>query len=239
MSEPVEMAWPEWWRYFAKRYKVSRDSADHVVIIGPTNTGKTTLALKIAELRRYVIVLGCKPFDSDPELRRLTRRDGYHLLRTWELPSPQFRPRVLAWPTYRGRHDRGHQRAVFTSLFDQAYSAGGWHIVAEELPHLMRLGMKDVLVEHLTMGRSLASGLIGCSQRPRNIPVEALSSAQHVFLFCTNDYEDLKRIGGLNGVDSRVVRETVARLGRDYRFLHVDTRTGDLTVSRVDRKAKT
>lgn len=239
IDAPPEVPWSEWWPRFAREYRVSGDSADHVTIIGPTGTGKTTLALKLAELRRYVVVLGCKP--RDKELAAATS-DYYRVpesdLRAGAgLPSPALAPRVLVWPTHSrdDRADRARHRETFGAVLDGAYSAGGWHVVAEEAPHLIDLGLADRLTRSLRMGRSMASGLILCTQRPRGIPYEAISGAQHLIIFGTNDYEDLRRLGGMNGVDPRVVRETVAGLGRSYRFLHVNTRTRMLTISRFDR----
>jgi hypothetical protein len=227
-----EMRWRDWLAMFAGAYHVSAESADHVTIIGPTGTGKTTLAMAIGQLRRYTIALGCKP--RDPQLARLARDDGYVRADDGELPSPRLNPHVLVWPAYAGLTSKPVQRDVFGRVFNQAFSVGGWHLICEEAPHLVDLGLGPDIRQHLRMGRSMSAGLILCTQRPRGLPLEAMSNAQHLILFGTNDYEDLRRLGGLNGVDPLIVRETVARLGRDYRFLHVNTRTGKLAVSRYD-----
>lgn len=234
---PPFVPWADWYPRFAKAYKVDRTSADHVTIIGPTGTGKTVLAMKIADLRRYVVVLGCKP--KDAQLAKMTKARGYRRQTTGELPSGGRAARKLVvWPKYRGVEDRPRQLAAFDTVFDRAFDAGGWHIVAEEAPHLVDLGMERRLRQHLRMGRSTASGLILCTQRPRGLPYEAISGAQHLLFFGTNDDEDLKRLGGMNGVSSREVRHAVSNLGRSYVFLHVDTRTGTLVRSRYDPPPK-
>lgn len=235
LGRPVaRMAWSEWFAYFAGAYRVTAHSADHVTIIGPTGTGKTTLALELATLRRYKVVLGCKPVDH--ELAATTKRLGYHRQTSGDLPAnASAHPAVVVWPRYRGQSDRPAQRAAFERVFETAFQAGGWHIICEEAPHLVDLGMRPTLTQHLRMGRSMSSGLILCTQRPRGIPLEAISGASHLILFGNNDDDDLKRLGGMNGVSSKLVRETVAGLGRSYDFLHVDTRTGALAISRFDR----
>lgn len=236
MTVPV-VPWSEWYAQFARDYKVSRSSADHVTIVGPTGTGKTTLAMALARLRRYTVALGCKP--KDAELSKLARLDGYRVQRHGDLPSPALAPRVLVWPAYDGDRTEDVQRQAFDSVLSQAFDAGGWHIVCEEAPHLIDIGLGRRIRRHLRMGRSMSSGLILCTQRPRGLPLEAMSNAQHLLIFGTNDVEDLKRLGGMNGVDPATVRQTVAALGRSYDFLHVNTRTGNMQISRyVPRKGR-
>src|SRR5438034_912004 len=63
----------EWlYGYLRRRFR----QGDHVAIIGPTGTGKTHLALEVAELRSYVIVVACKP--DDPLITDAVAR-GYWL----------------------------------------------------------------------------------------------------------------------------------------------------------------
>lgn len=234
LPAPEWVAWPAFFARFAADYKVSDHTADHVTIIGPTGTGKTTLALELSRLRRYVVALGCKP--ADRELAAGARRLGYWRTASGELPSASAHPRVLVWPPYRTDADLANQRDQFRKVLDTAFTVGRWHLIVDEVPHLHDLGLTPPLRRHLRMGRAMASGLILCAQRPRNIPLEAISGAQHLFLFGTSDDEDLKRLGGMNGVSSAAVRHAVAGLGRDFRFLYVNTRTGAMVVSRYDRR---
>lgn len=232
--------WAQFFPEFARAYKVSAESADHVTIIGPTGTGKTTLAMTVASLRRYVATVGTKPRDA--HFGRLLRDQGYLIRRNDDstLPSPKVAPRFCIWPKHTENElaDRRRHNRTFGRLMNQAYIAGSWHVVIEEGSHLVDLGLNETLRRHLRLGRSQASGLIMCSQRPRHIPLEAISGAQHLFIFGTNDDEDLKRLSGMNGMSSRLVRETVAGLGRDYHFLYINTRSGRLCISKYQPPTK-
>lgn len=230
--EPVPVVpWSKWLPHFAARYKVTAKSADHLTVIGPSGTGKTTLAFTLVNAtRRYVVALGTKP--RDPELAAVTR--GYFRQQVGKLPHWKEHPRVLVWPTYRGTVDEAKQRAVFAQVLDESFSVGGWHVVIEEAPHIVDLGLKRKLIQHLRMGRTNVSGLIVCAQRPVYVPHEAFSQCQHLIMFGTNDDDDLKRLGGLNGADTYRARYCLAQLGRDHSFLHVDTRTGQMLVSRAE-----
>ncbi len=88
--------WPELQRYLAGNFR----QGDHVAIIGPTGTGKTHLALEVADLRTYVLVVACKP--KDPLIEE-TRARGYHLIEgnVLEVPYTDGRPlypRLVYWP---------------------------------------------------------------------------------------------------------------------------------------------
>jgi len=226
--------WATWFRRFARDYQVGPDTADHVTIIGPTGTGKTTIAMQIASLRKYVVALATKP--RDEPFTAMLDAQRFKIQKTGRLPSPSVHPHVAVWPTHTGDElgDAYRHAAMFRDVFGQVYTAGGWHIIAEEGSHLIDLGLGRVVRRHFRAGRSLSSGLILCSQRPRNIPKEAISSAQHILIFGSNDEEDLARLGGMNGMSSKLIRQTVAGLGREYHFLHVNTRDGTLAISRYE-----
>ncbi len=85
---------------------------DHVAIIGPTGSGKTHIALEIADLRTYVIGVACKPRDP---LIEDARRHGYKIMGLDEMFAkdgrvqieyvdgrPRF-PRIIFWPRRRLR----------------------------------------------------------------------------------------------------------------------------------------
>ena len=230
----AEVPWSTFWPMFCKRYgTATRDHAEHVTILGPTGTGKSTLAMQIARRRPYVAQLVEKP--RDELLRKALKRDGYRLAA--ELPEPSGVRRVAIWPPAGGVEDERLQREAFRNTLRRAGRVGVWHIVAHETAYLVDpLNLAAELKYLLRMGRSNGAGLILCSQRPAWLPRDIYSQASHLFLFGTNDVEDLKALSGLNGMNQTIVRDTVARLGADgdrHRFLYCGTRDGTLIVSRA------
>lgn len=216
------------WNDFLPRFDWRQ--GEHVSLLGPTGGGKTTLALQLLDRRGYVVAIGTKP--RDPTLDYLRKRAGFHQLD--QLPVRVDRPsRVIVWPRMRTL-DRAKKRELagrVRETLDRAYTAGGWTIYADEFAFITRtLRLGDELTDIWQQGRSNGVTLIGCSQRPRHIPLDAYSAASHLFLWRTNDTYDLKRLEGLNGADSKAVRAIVPNLPRHH-VLYVSTRTGAMAVT--------
>lgn len=227
-----EVPWTEWWPSFQRRYRATRENAQHVTILGPTGTGKSTLAMQVASLRPYVGVLCAKP--RDRHMERMLKAGGYR--RVDVLPeSGAGVKRVFIWPPNRGERDWPKMKSAYLSAFDHAYEVGVWHLLIDEA-HFMAesLGMYRRIKGAYQMGRSNGHGIILAAQRPAWLPRDIYSSADHLLVFGTNDSADLKSISGLNGVNDRTVRDIVAGLDRESRtFLHVDTKSGNLTITRM------
>lgn len=215
------------WSTFLRRFDWRQ--GEHVSLIGPTGTGKTTLAVQLLHRRQYVAAIGTKPVDAT--LDQL-RRDGYR--EVTELPSEGKPPRVIVWPRTRtvDKAAKRLQARQIRRTFDQAYGAGSWCLFVDELSYVARtLNLRDELTDIWQQGRAVGLSLIGCTQRPRWVPLDAYSGASHLFLWRTNDRQDIARLAGLNGADSAAVQAIVPQLPR-FDVLYVDTRTGELAITR-------
>lgn len=73
--------WEEMYSYLQTEFQ----QGDHVSLLGPTGTGKTHMALAIAEIRTYVLVIATKP--RDPLVEDTIKR-GYYLVPTNKLEVP-------------------------------------------------------------------------------------------------------------------------------------------------------
>lgn len=238
MAAPVpdipHVPWEKFWPMFVKRYgQADRDNAEHVTILGPTGTGKSTLAMAVADRRYHVVQFVEKP--RDRKLLGALKHRRYR--KVDELPDGAGYPKVYLWPPAGDVTDQPEQARQFRAALRTAGRVGVWHVVVHEAAYLVDpLGLGPELKQVLRMGRSNGTGLILCSQRPAWLPRDIYSQASHLFLFGTNDSADLRAIGGLNGMNEKAVREKVAglhELGDSHVFLYVGTRDGTLVTSRA------
>lgn len=208
---------------------------EHVSLIGPTGTGKTTLGLAILPRRRYVVVVATKPRDA--ALDRLIGH-GYRALARWpEHIDTEAGARILLKPRMRGPADVANQRKVIGDALQAMFRAGGWTIFIDELRYVSgNLRLRPILELIWLQGRSLNLSLVGGTQRPAHVPLEMYDQATHLFFWRDNDRRNLERISGLGGIDADEVRDQVANLDR-HATLYVNTRTGDLIVTRVELPA--
>jgi hypothetical protein len=220
------VAWPAFHAELAQEWR----QGEHVAIVGPTGRGKTTLALAILDIRRWVCIVATKPKDST--LAGLTRK-GWTLLRSW--PPVAGVQRVILWPRWRHRGDTAGQARAIRSAMDSMYQAGAWCLFLDDLQYIMdELRLAGDVTTLLHMARSLRVSLVLSTQRPRHVPVSVWNQATHLFIFGTKDHDDLRRLGGLGGLDARVIREAVAALGA-HDVLYVNTRAGTLRTTTVGR----
>ena len=222
-----DVSWDTFMDYWRKTWR----QGEHVSYIGPTGSGKTTLAVELLGVRRHVVALATKPRDSTMD--RLIR-DGYRKIKTW--PPPRVGgSRVVLWPPFRDDSDLPNQQAVMASALRGAFTEQSWTIFADELWYLgTELRLDHLLRIIWTQGRSLDVTLVGGTQRPAHVPLLAYDQATHLFFFRDNDETNLRRISGLGGLNSALIRRTVAALPRHV-ALYVNTRTGQLVTTRAPK----
>ena len=200
--------------------------------MGPTGSGKTTLAREILPRRSYVIGLATKP--KDAVLDGL-RADGYAVSRDWPPHAPT--PRMVIWPKSDHEDARAaaaHQSSIFARTLSSAFRAGGYCVYGDELLELTDLGLKHELNRLWRQGRSVGCSLVAGSQRPWEVPQSAYSQATHLYLFTTTDERDLRRLSEISGrVDKRALRAIVEDL-EWHDVLYANTRTGGMEVTRVE-----
>ncbi len=206
---------------------------EHVTIIGPTQRGKTTLGIELLEQRRNVVLIGTKP--KDPTLQRVVRDKRYRRMLT--VPSVQVARRIVVWPKMRGITDTREQKTIIARVLDDCFEDGNRTVFADEVHYLAEfLHLAPRLKLWWTQGASNGLSLMAGFQRPAWVPRDAYSAATHLFLFGTNDAEDIKSISGLGGANNRAVREVVWWLGADasrhHDFVYLNTRTGQMVRSR-------
>lgn len=125
------------------------------------------------------------------------------------------------------------QAAEMDKAMTYAYHAGGWCVFADEVVWLHNDLKLTKHLNHLWYhGRSSKISVVGCAQRPVTVPRAMRSSADHLFIFQTNDKDDLWSLGDISGAKIETVRATVPNL-RSHEFLYVGSRTGVLLRSKV------
>lgn len=240
------------WSSLYSYLKTNFEQGDHVAILGPTGSGKTHIALEVAELRSYVIVVACKP--KDPLVEDALQK-GYWLVPTdrLEIPYVDGRPyhkHVIYWPRLSESARRKipdqhvieaetmHQKPRVRGALGYVRNNGHWAIILDEGTYVCRdLNLQRDVDKSLFQNRTLKSSILILGQRPSWMGRYALSQPTHLFLFNTNDREDRKALGEISGVDTSLVRDLVGSLDFPrHEFLYIDTRNRKMFRSIAPRR---
>lgn len=205
---------------------------EHVSIIGPTGRGKTTLGLALVEQRRFVVIVATKP--EDETLEQMGKRDWW-ITEEWRAGMAAYAGHVIFWPTLRKPDDVKEQQRKITALFDSLFREKRWTVYVDEAWYVNRvLGLERVLELYWQQARSLKISLVAGTQRPAHVPLLMYDQPTHLFFFRDNDPVNLKRIGGIGGMNPLQIRERIESLESPHDFLYVNTRTGRQAISRVE-----
>jgi hypothetical protein len=231
-APPDELAPVVDWDWFMT-YGFDWRQNQHVGMIGPTESGKSTLTYAILPLRKYTTFFATKP--KDEVLDQYAAKGGFRLLDSWPpikgrvLKRPYTAaemPRRLLWPDASRIGSVDRQRAVFQAAFEDIYTQGGWCTVWDEFWMMTNiLGMEDQARIMLQQARSNDIAFVMGAQRPSRIPVEVYDQSTHLFFWRDNDELNLKRIGGIGWLASGPIRAFVANL-EPFQVLYINTRKG-------------
>lgn len=205
----------------------------HVGLIGPTESGKSTLTYSILELRKYVAFFATKP--SDRVLDQFGKQSGYVKIDDWPpmkrgIPRRPYTademPKRLLWPDATSMAATKHQREVFKRAFEDIYACGGWCTVWDEFWMMCHiLDLEDEARIMLQQARSNDIAFVMGAQRPSRIPLELFDQATHLFFWRDNDEVNLKRIGGVGWLASGPIRAFAANL-EPHQVLYINSRKG-------------
>lgn len=157
------------------RLPVKWDVGEHVAVIGDTGSGKTFLMARLAQYRRYVVILRTKPDD--------TKFNGFtRLTRAKDLENVHAERIVMDLTQLRTM--RSNQAEEAADVLDRIWRQTRWTLFVDEGFYVERkLGLGHELEMLLTQGRSLGISVVVGMQRPAWTTRFALSEPKHVFLF--------------------------------------------------------
>jgi hypothetical protein len=202
----------------------------HMALIGPTGEGKTTLAIGLLELRRYVLMLDAKGFDDT------LSASGYG--------------RILSWPpTHRQRDDianghparlivGGHARTdaevaelgrVLEDTVKGVREEGRWTLYIDEFQLLAdrrMMGVTNQVEQLLIAARTRGTSVVNAFQAPSWVPRAATRQATWCICWATHDEDNLKTIAQSMGRSWRDLQAQMRELP-EYHVLAIPRRHRD------------
>lgn len=230
LAAQIDSSWSE-----ARRKGEGR----HFTIVAPTGHGKTHLALELAEMSNYVLVLATKR--RDPLVDDLRSR-GFLVTGStddvlWAEDRP-VTPKVVVWPQFgekiTAKERLARQAYQLGEVLNWADATGGWTVVADETMWLhenLRLERELSSVWH--QGRTQGISLIALMQRPARVPRLAFSAASYLFVGKYSDKRDIDALREISSIVPREVMESgIQSLSKPrHEFLYVDTITDQIAIT--------
>lgn len=221
------MSLDEWLPRFFHVWK----QGEHIAIIGPTGSGKTTLARRLLDGRDYVAVIAIKLHDDTLETfrRRVSGSPAYKVIDTW--PPEYGQTHVVYWTKPQKLGDFVKQRQQIMDTLEKIYLAGGWCVFFDDLSYICdQLRIKTPIVTFLNQGRSGGISAVSAATRPRKVPTEAFNQTRHIIVFRFHDMQEVWRCAEIVGITRRSMIELMKQL-RPHDFLVVSG--GDVTIVRA------
>lgn len=190
---------------------------EHLTIIGPTGSGKTTLGLELLRSMPYVAIIGTKQRDST--LETFARNNPkYRTVKEykWGIKEKTLGDHLIVWPKLvKDAGDISKQSIPIRNSLNLMFFQGGWSVFADELWALTdRLKLGGVLQSYWSQGRSSGLSIIGCVQRPVSIPRMAFSEPRYLLIGQMEDKRDVETVSQGTNIPQRELATEVDKLSR-------------------------
>lgn len=204
------------WETFQGFFADAWEPGQHVALIGPTGEGKSTFAMGILKLRKYVVSLDAKGNDST------LSKAGFLRIGQWPPPSHVLDgiaagepARLIVGFDIRTPADFTSLKNLMAKVLDATYAERGWTIHIDELQlvadrKMMNLG--PLVEKHLVSARDKKISVVTCYQAPSWVPWAASRQARWIVLWPTRDVNMVKKLAEATGRDAKLLLRAVQSL---------------------------
>ncbi len=214
------------------RLRMQWSQGDHVLVTGPTKSGKTELTRRLDQIRidagSYVVVFVCK---LQPDETILKSYAGWTRWTRWHKRVKPTENRILLWPRVEGKsvdEAMALMREVFEEALKEISKTGKWTVHLDEglllsSPHF--LGLSDLIGMMYALMRTAKTTMITLAQRPAHLPVAIYPNLSHAFIGRASELPDLKRLADMDGPSSRELRDVIMANGtHDFTWIKVGSK---------------
>lgn len=206
------------WDQFTTWFRAHWEPGQHVALVGPTGTGKTTLVVGILPMRKYVMALDPKGGDST-----LSSLEGHGFQRVEWPPPKDIRKRIeeghparlLVGSMVKGTEDLPKLRRQVGLALRDAFNEQGWTVYVDELQivadrRLMNLGAS--IERNLIAARDRKVSMVMSFQRPANVPRSAAEMSTWFVVLYTRDRDTVDRLAEMAGRPTAEMRGMIKGL---------------------------
>jgi hypothetical protein len=227
LDTPAVVSWPTWYPRFIRSWK----QGDHILDVGPTQSGKSLLAQMLVMSRKYVVIFGTKP--TDPTLDEYIAA-GFVRIDHWPPVPRDYRDqaegiyRFILWPKIVEIDDLHKFRPLFAKCLDHIFIDGKWTVVVDETLWFCDRAGLDLGAKLGTMAYGSASNKISflfLMQRPAGVPRILWQSCTTALIFHMGVTNDIREMASLGTEEPKAVVAAIKKL-KGHAFLNLPCRGG-------------
>lgn len=214
ISEVVALRWDEFLTWFRSKW----EPGQHIALVGPTGTGKTTIVSGILPMRKYVVAIDAKGGDSTLHglLNRGFEATEWPLEKRHRKAIEEGQPvRVIVGSHVKGVEDLPKLRRQVALVLRDSFNEQGWTVYADELQiitdkRLMALGGSVERI--LIAARDRKVSFVSSFQSPVWVSPAAHRMSTYFFVLYTRDRDTVNRIAEISGRPAAEIRGMVKGL---------------------------